>query len=376
MKNIKKPFLAILVLSVLSVHSPFVLSQKAKVIDGVKYVINNKKPKPPKGALVKMTLKEEFSIGGGEKDEEVFSENIFITVDDQENIYVADMKLNNIKVFDSSGAYIRTFSKQGQGPGELNMPTGIKVTSNGDLMVEEVLNRRLSFFTPEGEFLRSTSTANKTSLTGLILGPEGTMVGRELVLEENKMVWTVKKYDPDLKEIFIVEKVDFPNPLQDKINPFELIIVFDVDKTGNIIYGTSKEYEIKFIDPDGTHTKSITKEYDPIKITEEDKKEILSRIPETGGLNLKERIEFPKYYPAFQNFTMDEKGRIFVRTFEKGNKEGEYICDVFDAEGRFISQTSLKVNPVLWENNKLYATEESDEGYILIKRYKVSWEKT
>ena len=248
MKKTKKPFLSVLVLSILFVHSPFVLSQKAKVIDGVKYVINSKKPYPPKGALVKMTLKEEFSIGGGEKEEEVFSENIFITVDDKENIYVADMKLHNIKVFDNSGAYLRTFGKQGQGPGELNMPSGIRVTSNGDLMVEEVLNRRLSFFTPEGEFLQSTSTANKTSLTGLILGPEGTMVGRELVLEENKMLWTVKKYDTDLKEIFTVEKVDFPNPLQDKINPFELIIVFDVDKNGNIIYGTSKEYEIKFID--------------------------------------------------------------------------------------------------------------------------------
>jgi len=374
MNKTKKLFLTILALILFS-YSPFVLSQKVKVTDGVKYVINNKKPKPPKGALVKMTLKEEFSIGGSEKEEEVFSENIFITVDGKEKIYVADMKLNNIKVFDGSGAYIRTFGEQGQGPGELNMPTGIQITPNGELMVEEVLNRRLSFFTPEGEFLRSTSTANKTSLTGLRLGPEGTMVGRELVLEENKMVWTIKKYDPDLKEIFIVEKVDFPNPLQDKINPFELMIVFDVDKNGNIIYGTSKEYEIKFIDQDGKHAKSITKEYNPIKITEEEKKEILDRIPETGGLNLKERIEFPKYYPAFQNFTVDEKGRVFVRTFEKGKKDGEYICDIFDPEGCFISQIPLKANPVLWKNGKLYATEESDEGYILIKRYKVSWEQ-
>jgi len=375
MNNTKRLFFTILALSILFSYSPTVLSQKVKVIDDVKHIINNKKPNPPKGAMVKMTLAEEYSIGGGEKDEEVFSESIFITADDKENLYVLDMKLNNIKVFDSSGTHIRAFGKQGQGPGELNMPTGIQVTSNGELMVEEVLNRRLSFFTPEGEFLRSISTAAKTSLTGLRFGTKGTMIGRELVLEENKMTWYVKKYDADLNEIFTVDKVDFPNPLQGKVNPFDLIIIFNVDKKGNIIYGTSKEYEIKFINPDGTHIKSITKEYDPIKITEEDKKEILSRIPETGGLNVKDMIEFSKYYPAFQNFTMDEKGRIFVRTFEKGKKEGEYICDVFDPEGRFISQFPLKTNPVLWKNNKLYATEESDEGYILIKRFKVSWEK-
>jgi hypothetical protein len=132
------------------------------------------------------------------------------------------------------------------------------------------------------------------------------MVGRELVLEENKMWWAIKKFDP-------------------------------------------------------------------IKITDEDKEEILERMPETGQIDLKKRIEFPKYYPAFQNFTLDEKGRIFVRTFEKGKKEGEYIIDIFDSEGYFISQMPLKLNPVLWENNKLYATEESDEGYIIIKRCKVHW---
>ncbi|MFW6124093.1 MAG: hypothetical protein ACOC5G_02625 [Acidobacteriota bacterium] len=82
------------------------------------------------------------------------------------------------------------------------------------------------------------------------------MVGRELVLEENKMWWEVKKYDP-------------------------------------------------------------------IKFTDQDKEEILDRMPETGQINLKERIEFPKYYPAFQNFTIDEKGQIFVRTFEERKKEGE-----------------------------------------------------
>ncbi|HZX10614.1 MAG TPA: hypothetical protein VFG01_06665, partial [Acidobacteriota bacterium] len=189
-----------------------------------------------------------------------------------------------------------------------------------------------------------------------------------------KIWWAIKKFDKDLTELLTVDQVEFPNPLQGKINLFDLMIVFDIDQDGNIIYGISKEYEIKYLSPDGKHIKSITKKFDPTKITDEDKEEILERMPETGQINLKERIEFPKYYPAFQNFTIDEKGQIFVRTFEKGKKEGEYIIDIFDSEGYFISQMPLKLNPVLWENNKLYATEESDEGYIIIKRYEVSWE--
>jgi len=373
MKKIKKPVLIILVLTLSLLNFVSAEPQKIKTEDGVKTIINGKKPNPPKNVPAEMTLTEEISIGEKGSEEEIFSENIFITVDDEENIFVTDMNLNNIKVFDRSGDYVRTIGKQGQGPGELNMPTGIQITPEGELMVEEVLNRRLSFFTPQGKFLRSTSTADKTSLTGLIIGPKGDMVGREMTMEENKLWWEVKKYDKNLNELFTVARVEFPNPLQGKINPFELMIVFDIDNDGNIIYANSKEYEIKFLSPEGKHIKSITKKYDTIKITEKDKKEMLDRIPETPGVNVKERIEFPKYYPAFQNFTLDEKGRIFVRTFQKGKQEGEYMVDIFDSEGYFIAQMPLKLNPVLWKNNKLYATEESDQGYIIIKRYKVHW---
>ena len=66
--------------------------------------------------------------------------------------------------------------------------------------------------------------------------------------------------------------------------------------------------------------------------------------------------------------------KVRTETKEETEREGEYIIDIFDSEGYFISQMPLKLNPVLWENNKLYATEESDEGYIIIKRYEVSWE--
>jgi len=374
MKINKKIFYIILVFSLISLIPTYASPQKIKTIDGVKYIINGEKPNPPKKTPFQMILTEEICIGESGEEEEAFSETIFIAVDDKENIYVMDMKLNNIKVFNALGEYVRTIAKQGQGPGELNMPIGIQITLNEELMVEEALNRRLSYFTLEGKFLRSTSTADKTSLSGLILGPKGNMVGRELALEENKMWWIVKKYDKDLNELFTVDRVEFPNPLQGKINPFELMIVFNIDPNGNIIYGISKDYEIKFISPEGKHIKSITKKHTPIKITDKDKKEMLDRIPETMTINLKERIEFPKHFPAFQSFTIDKKGRIFVRTFQKGKEEGEYMVDIFDSEGCFISQIPLKINPVLWKNNKLFATEESDQGYIIIKRYKVLWE--
>lgn len=121
--------------------------------------------------------------------------------------------------------------------------------------------------------------------------------------------------------------------------------------------------------------KSIQKDYEPQKVADEDIEEMLDRIPNTGGFNPREMFEFPKLFPPYQFFTLDENGRIFVRTWKKGKNKGEFIFDVFDAEGRYISQFPSKMDIRLWKNGKVYSYEENEEGLKIIKRYKVKWER-
>jgi len=84
-------------------------------------------------------------------------------------------------------------------------------------------------------------------------------------------------------------------------------------------------------------------------------------------------FEFPKMFPPFQYFTLDEKGRIFVRTWEKGQEEDEFVHDIFDAEGRFVAQFTSKINVVIWKNGNAYASDENEEGFNVIKKYSVRW---
>ncbi|OGD13753.1 MAG: hypothetical protein A2V76_02490, partial [Candidatus Aminicenantes bacterium RBG_16_63_14] len=48
-----------------------------------------------------------------------------------------------------------------------------------------------------------------------------------------------------------------------------------------------------------------------------------------------------------------------------------YLHDVFDRDGRYIARVPLKRIPTLFRNGKLYSLEESEEGYPVIKRYRV-----
>ena len=347
---------------------------KIKTIDGVQVVSNPKNPAPPKGTPAKMVLREELSIGEGEQEEEMFSQMTAITVDDEGNIYILDREENIIKVFDSKGKLLKSFGKQGQGPGELNGPIGIRVTPNNELMVEDVLSQRLAFFSLDGKFLRHLSTAKALGLALVRIDSKGNIMGQQIVPAEGKLTREVKKYDNELNPLFTVAVHDFPNVLAGKINPFDLVFFFELSKDDTIYYGNLKEYKIEIFNPEGKIVKRILKEYNPVKITEEDKEEMLIRIPPEAAA-IKDRIDFPKNYPACQSFYLDDQGRLIVRTYEKGEKRGEFYHDVFDEEGRYIAKILLDVEPLVWKRGKLYAREETEDGYHILRIYNILWEK-
>jgi len=352
-------------------------AQEEKTETEVISISNPKKPTAPKGAAIRLTLKEDYAVGDSEKEEEMIAQLTFFAVDDADNLYALDIKGHCVKVFDPSGTYIRTIGSQGQGPGELNMPAGIQITPDNELMIEDVMNRRLSYFTLSGEFIKTVSVADKTSLINLFLDKEGSAVGRELVLDEGKMFWEIRKYDQDLEPLFTIDKVEFQNPLQGKkLDPFSFIVVVQYDAAGSIYFGKADDYIIQVYNPDGTLTKRIQKKYDKVKITQEDKDKMLEEIPDMGvGINIKEMFEFPDAYPPYESFTLTEQGWIVVKTYGKGPGEGEFFLDIFDQDGKYIASFPSPANPRLWKKDKLYSIEDTDEGFKVIKRYTVSWEK-
>jgi hypothetical protein len=348
---------------------------KIKTVDGVQVIENPKKPAPPEGVMSKMTLKEEISIGQGEFDEEMFAELTSLDVDGDGNIYILDRKDKKVKIFDSAGKFVKKFGEEGQGPGEMYMPVSLQVTHNNEIVIGDAANQRLMFFSLEGEFLREMSTALKAQ--GLVLplfDSQGDIIGQQVVVtEESQILREVRKYDSELNSLFTITSIDITSIVQGKINPFELVFFYQLGKDNDIYCSNPNEYEIKVLNTDGKLVKRILKDYDSVKVTEKDKEEFFERVGEVPA-QVKDRIEFPKVYPAYQYFTLDEERRLFVRTFEKGKEEGEFFLDVFDVEGRYIAKIPFRGEPRAWKGNKLYAVEEDEDGFQILKVYSVQWE--
>ncbi len=363
------------------VFMSFAEVQEIKVIDDVKIIQNKKKPNPPKGTLTKIIAELDRIIGESDDLEKSFSQLGSFVVDDDGIIYALDFKEQKIKVFDAEGRFILSFGEKGQGPGELQMPADLHLAPGNELAVNDALARKMVYFTKQGKYIREMSYATRLAMVNLLMDPFGNFIGREMKLEGQDMFFEIVKLDNEMKSLFSLDKIGFPIPIPGsgtKINLMDMISIYQFDSSGNIYYGRNRDYEINVYTPEGKLVKSIRKDFQPQKITEEDKEEILSRldsVPNLGPVNFREMFEFPKTFPPFQLFTIDENGRTIVRTWEKGKEKDEFIHDVFDSDGRFIAQFPTKVNFTFWKDGKGYAADENEEGFNVIKIYNIRWER-
>jgi sugar lactone lactonase YvrE len=85
-------------------------------------------------------------------------------------VYVSDSKANQIKVY-RNGVFTFSFGSQGTNAAQFDFPTGLFVSTNGEVFVVDHKNDRIQVFDRDGGFLRMFSLV--TPLGGMGLGSAG-----------------------------------------------------------------------------------------------------------------------------------------------------------------------------------------------------------
>lgn len=377
MNNQNKVFLVVLFLTIL-IPSVCFGQQKAKwrgtveEEDGIKIIRNPKKPIYTKNVL---QLEEDLVIMSPDDEELMFQTLTFLAVDDEENIYVSDSKAGHILVFDNNGDFVRKIGKRGQGPGEMIYPFEVLILAQKELMVNDIRQAKVHFFTLDGEFIKQMTTSKMPAFRRPKADSKGNIVVGYAITGEPIMA-VLKKFDSELKPQFeLASLVTVTQP--PVIEYFEIRrttnLVWNITKDDEIIWGDFKKYEIHVCNPEGECIRKIIKEYDGMVITKEEEEKLIKDWigdrPVPDSITLK----FPKCYPPFIRFTCDEEGRIFVQTYEKTEDEEKDYYDVFDSEGKYIARITFRFRPQIWKNKMMYCVEEDEEGFQVIKRYKVNW---
>jgi hypothetical protein len=331
--------------------------------NGVTVVQN---PKDPMYGGDVLALEEDLSIGEATtKGDFLFSTIRSLAVDDAGNIYVLDEKENHVLAFDSTGNHLRTFGRAGQGPGEFSLALTMGLTNRDEIVIEDYRNR-LVYYSTEGEHIRDIPCA-KTGVRRVTVDSSGNILGIVIVRDEERSRYELNKYDPELNLLHNLGSTPTPSSSNEGFDPFSGTIYYTFDKDDRVVSGVPDRYEIKIFDTAGNLDKKITRDYDPVEITEEEKKEVEEEMPQEI------KLKIPKYHNAFRRFSTDDEGRIFVMTWEHIQGSEWYYYDVFDSEGRYLAKIPLEFRPLVIKKNKFYAVREDEDGFHIVKRYKANW---
>ncbi|MGB6864753.1 MAG: 6-bladed beta-propeller [Candidatus Aminicenantaceae bacterium] len=371
------------ILSVILFLSIFILltscgEQKAKWAgtieeeDGITIVRN---PKIPIYSEEVFQLEEDLTIISPEDDELMFQNLTTLVVDESENIYVTDTKAGHILTFDKNGDFVRTIGKRGQGPGEMTYPLDLVIMAQKELMVNDLGQAKLHFFTLEGEYLTQMTTSKYPAFRRPKSDAVGNIVVSHAIMDKPVKIF-LKKIDSELNPLCeIASCVAITQP--PVLDYFEILrttsFVWNVLSTDEIIWGNFKKYEIFVCDPDGNCLRKIVKEDEGVPITKEEEKKLIKNMYGDNPVPPSITLKFPDRYPPFIHFTCDEEGRILVYTYEKTEDDERNYYDVFDSEGKFILRTTFKFWPQVWKNSMMYCVEEDEDGFEVIKRYRVNW---
>ena len=100
-----------------------------------------------------------------EKEESILVTPIY-HVDNDGNIIIADLRQNEIKIFDEDGNFINSFGQTGRGPGEFTNLISVSRMSNGKIVAADV-SGRLTVFSNNGSKVIESFDSGIIPLTGV-----------------------------------------------------------------------------------------------------------------------------------------------------------------------------------------------------------------
>jgi len=363
-------------------------------------VVSN--PKTPESKM-RIVFTEELSIGEAEGDANyMFGNSVGFNTDDEGNFYVADYDNHRILKYDTEGKHLLTFGREGQGPGEFRVLSLPRFDKENNLYITDSLNQRISFFDKDGNYLRQMRTQGR--YLNLFINSTGFFITNksDANMEGNvqKLTSTYGLFDDEFNLLAELYKDEFELTMpagRDEsaiadyfakawsrmaFRPAVRLILADNDF---IYLGYPDKYEINVYSPEGTLLKKITRDYDPIPVSDKDKDDFIERMREslsrtpmfTDDLIKKafQKTKFPKYKPAYQSFTLMENGWLVVIV---DSVEDEYtFLDIFNQDGKYIGNFRAPVPAegtfsllLFFKNGKAYCVANEDD-YKFVKRYSI-----
>lgn len=315
---------------------------------------------------------------------------MYMKVNENGNLYLAEPNQNQIYVLDPDGKLIVSFGSRGEGPGEFRSLYDFFIT--GAYVIVPGM-AKIHYFSQKGDFIKDVN-------------PGKQMIPR-LFIDENRLVkftflGSQISDEPNYIEIYHLETKKTKKLI--RMNQSMGVLKYSSDSITIVLrpqdtkpemvlgtdsqalfYGNNDQYQINKVDFNGQPLLSFSiegRKKNPVS-REAKKNHFRSRVrvfdnfPEKAVKGLLDQM--PDQSPYFHGILFDKKGRIYVLLIDLEHKNQQAV-DIFSKEGKYLYHTVMDISgdfvwmisfAISFVREELFVFAEDEEGEQQLVKYKI-----
>jgi 6-bladed beta-propeller len=315
----------------------------------------------PRDGVREITLLQQWHRGH-EEDDLIFGAVRKVLDGPDGNLYVLDTQMSQVVVFDNAGQWVRTLSREGEGPGETRRPEDIVFLPDGSLGIAQYINGRIIKMDLSGIPRESLMPPGYDPLEGgamssvrRVRSRAGSFVinGARVSPAEDGMVRTQYLVRCDEKAQPIVEYLSSVVPQNimrdgwnEKRNYFPSHERWDIDNQGRVLVAAERnEYRVTVFNVDGSPAFTFGREAERWKRTAEEKQDLRDAVTVIrDGERMNVEVQVEDHEPAIMALHWRPGGEIWVMPATGRHDQTPGVMqtfDVFSDEGEFLRQVAL-----------------------------------
>lgn len=344
-----------------------------------------------------------------------------VTVLPDGSVWVGDEQKHAIFVYDEDGRFVRQVGREGEGPGEFQYPSNMRVTERGTVIVWDSGLLRVTELTPDGEFVGSFNPPTHMiggSMEELEIDRDGHLYLMALtqfeirgettaerlrafaaVRERQRLFWLKLDATGAVLDSIFVERSERDGTVDGILNLTEL------SPLGYRVLLRNDAYRVTLELP-GAEPRVIERSWEPIRYRRAERRE-KQRLEEVmNGRNGVPVRDIPREKPPLRELFVDTDGRLWLQRHAEGFVEpesdgerasrveaceffaaskaecdagiGEWrqpvVYDVIEPEGVFLGQVALpnRLSELVHARGReLWVVERGAYGEEYVVRYRI-----
>ncbi len=338
-------------------------------------------------------------------------------------LLIADGLGQALMIVDLDAGTADTIGRVGAGPQEYKQPDGLWRLPNGNILLVDLGNGRLTIMDDHFEFGKTYPIMGASSGQGfggsLLRLPRGIDAQGRVYIQTSAGMTpegqlrdsaAIVRWDPAtdaVDTIALVKEGDRKLQTSGGANNRNINISaiplsprdgWAVAADGRVALVRSGDYSVQWMDPNGTVTAGASNTYDPVRIGQPEKDDWVDQLGRNGlsievmmnngqtqasfsrggpsrggGSRSTDNYEWPEYMPAFDapRIRVDPNGMLWVRRY--GKKDAEVIFDLFDDNGALLKQVVLPPGREIvgFGHGVVYTTAADEFDLIWLERFRI-----